>query len=316
MIVCLSANPSIDKLFVVERLATGAIHRPVSFVQVAGGKGLNVARAAAALGGDVGVVSILGGHAGGWLAQSLGREGIPGRFAWMGAESRSCLSVADHATGELTEFYEAGHEIEPETWERLQTIVEELLPNATWFIISGSLPPGAPSRGYLDLVVAARAMGVTVALDTRDQSLALTLPAGPGIVKINAAEAAELLGTPTTSADAAVVAAEELRARAGQAATAVVTRGADGAVASTAGGSWSGRVDMRGPYPVGSGDAFLAGLVVGLDRGDDWARAFALALGAGAANAEVQGAGRLVRERAEQIAAGAEVVQLSHSADE
>jgi hypothetical protein len=44
MIVCVAANPSIDKLFEVKRLIDGAIHRPVGFVQVAGGKGLNAAR--------------------------------------------------------------------------------------------------------------------------------------------------------------------------------------------------------------------------------------------------------------------------------
>ena len=46
MIVCLAANPSVDRLFEVERLVKGDIHRPSGFVQVAGGKGLNVARAA------------------------------------------------------------------------------------------------------------------------------------------------------------------------------------------------------------------------------------------------------------------------------
>jgi len=46
MIVCLAANPSIDKLFEVQRLVRGDIHRPSSFVQTAGGKGLDLARPA------------------------------------------------------------------------------------------------------------------------------------------------------------------------------------------------------------------------------------------------------------------------------
>ncbi len=50
MILCVASNPSIDKLFEVDRLQPGRIHRPTGFVQVAGGKGLNVARAAASLG--------------------------------------------------------------------------------------------------------------------------------------------------------------------------------------------------------------------------------------------------------------------------
>jgi len=50
VIVCLVANPSIDKLFEVERLVRGDIHRPLGFEQTAGGKGLNVARAVSVLG--------------------------------------------------------------------------------------------------------------------------------------------------------------------------------------------------------------------------------------------------------------------------
>ena len=68
---------------------------------------------------------------------------------------------------------------------------------------------------------------------------------------------------------------------------------------------------MRGRYPVGSGDAFLAGLVTGLERGRDWDDALRLALGAATANAELPGAGRLEGARAEALAAQAQVRVLS-----
>ena len=64
MILCVAASPSVDKLFEVGRVEIGAIHRPDGFVQVPGGKGLNVARAAHALGAEVIATGILAGHAG------------------------------------------------------------------------------------------------------------------------------------------------------------------------------------------------------------------------------------------------------------
>ena len=73
------------------------MHRPALFAQVAGGKGLNAARAAATLGADVRVVAILAGHAGRWLEGELEREGIPIEAVWVDGESRSSLSVADRA---------------------------------------------------------------------------------------------------------------------------------------------------------------------------------------------------------------------------
>jgi fructose-1-phosphate kinase PfkB-like protein len=66
----------------------------------------------------------------------------------------------------------------------------------------------------------------------------------------------------------------------------------------------------RGRYPVGSGDAFLAGLVVGLERGDPLPGALGLALGAAAANAELPGAGALDAARARSLADRADIQQV------
>jgi len=68
-----------------------------------------------------------------------------------------------------------------------------------------------------------------------------------------------------------------------------------------------GRPASRGPYPVGSGDAFLAGLIAAVDGGAGWEAAFRAAVGAGAANAELPGAAILDAGRAEELAASAEI---------
>jgi fructose-1-phosphate kinase PfkB-like protein len=84
--------------------------------------------------------------------------------------------------------------------------------------------------------------------------------------------------------------------------------GAEGAlVAGPDGALVRGRLYLRGPYPVGSGDAFLGGLVTALDRGDPWRAAVALALGAATANAEMPGAGRLDPVVATELAARADL---------
>jgi 1-phosphofructokinase family hexose kinase len=291
VILCVAANPSVDRLFAVEELTPGAIHRPAEFAQVPGGKGLNVARSAVALGGDVTAAALLGGHAGRWIAEQLNAEGVPLRAAWFEAETRSSLSVAGAIEG-LTEFYEHGHPVSGAEWAAFEELVTSLMPGAAWTTLSGSLPVGAPVDAYERLMGSGR-----VALDARDRGV----DARPAIVKLNAAEAAQATGH-----DDAQSAASELHRRSGGAA--IVTRGEDGAVLVTPPGERrDGRTATAGPYPVGSGDAFLAGLVVALDRGAGWEDAFRLALGAGAANAELPGAGRLDRARAEQLAEAAEV---------
>src|SRR5437660_12057623 len=137
MIVCVAGNPSIDKLFVVDRLRPGEIHRPVDFVQVPGGKGLNVSRAATTLGADVRVVAVLCGHAGRWIESALADQGVSGWFLWESGETRSSLSVADQETNSLTEFYEEGTPLGEPAWQALEAAVRGLLNDASWLTLSG-----------------------------------------------------------------------------------------------------------------------------------------------------------------------------------
>lgn len=101
----------------------------------------------------------------------------------------------------------------------------------------------------------------------------------PALVKVNRAEAAELLGADRSPAELAA----DIRERTGG--TAVVTDGALGAVVADAGGAWRAEPDPEpGRYAIGSGDSFLAGLLLGLERGDPLPDALALASATGSAN--------------------------------
>ena len=309
MIVCLAANPSVDRLFEVERLVKGDIHRPSGFMQVAGGKGLNVARAARSLGADVCAVALLRGHTGRWLQESLAAEGVEGEFVWTHGESRSSLSVADRETAGLTEFYEHGAVAPDAAWVELTHAAATRWERGCWLTISGSLPRGAPDEGYRDLIEEARRGGVRVALDSEGERLRLALTAEPDIVKVNVAEAGELLGMPTARRDDSLAAATKIRNMAGGDGHAgIVTRGAEGVLLAAPDGTlYEGVLYVRGRYPVGSGDAFLAGLITALERGSDWEEALRVALGAGAANAELAGAARIDPSRAAALARQADV---------
>ena len=264
MIVCVAANPSIDKLFEVDRLVPGAIHRPVGFVQWAGGKGLNVARAAR--------VARRRGARGGAAARARGgvdremlsAEGVPGAFVWAHGENRASLSVADRETGGLTEFYEHGEEIPRPPGRSSPRRSRRSSPSAAWLTISRIAAarggrgrvPGRRGRG-------ARA-GVPVALDAEGARLRRALGGGPDVVKVNADEAARAARRADGATDEALAAAQKLRERAGGDGHAgIVTLGAEGVVVVGARRrAVRGHLYERGRYPVGSGDAFLAGLVV------------------------------------------------------
>ena len=295
MITCVAPSPSIDRVFEVVRLQQGEIHRPTRFVRVPGGKGLNTARAAFALGADVRSVALLGGHGGRWIAAELARIGVPLVASWCECETRSCLSVADAESGSLTEFYEANATVSAAEWDEFARTAQEAVASDGWATISGSLPPGAPADGYEQLT----GTGTHVAVDTTALGTAR-----PTLVKVNAREASALTEQNVDSVGAAAEAAHALRLRiGGDGHAAAVTVGRDGAVVvAPDGSSWHGSLAAVGRYPVGSGDAFLAGLVSTLEIGHGWPEALAAALGAAAANAEIPGPGLLDPVRARSLA--------------
>ena len=88
----------------------------------------------------------------------------------------------------------------------------------------------------------------------------------------------------------------------------IVTRGSEGVVLAAPDGTlYEGMLYVRGRYPVGSGDAFLAGLVVALEGGRSWDEALQLALATATANAEMPGGGKLDPARASALAEDARV---------
>jgi len=122
-LVCVAVNASVDKIAIVDRLVPGQIHRPELLSAVAGGKPINVARAASRLGLRVVVVPVVAGYLGSWLEASLAREGIDTRPVRVPGETRTCLSILDRSTGSLTEFYEAGPTLDGEGWSAIESAV-------------------------------------------------------------------------------------------------------------------------------------------------------------------------------------------------
>lgn len=308
--ICVAASPSIDTSFEIDRLTPGRIHRPREHVRVAGGKALNVARSARRLGARPLAVALLAEHGRAWITERLEDEGIELITHPVPGEVRHCLSVLDAEAGDLTEFYEGASPVQPADWEAFVRLAVAQCEPGRWFALSGSLPAGVDLSAYTELMREAAASGALTALDASGPALGPALEAGPDLVKVNEQEARELLGGPAGDGETlALEAALALRERAGGGErVAIVTRGEQGA-------ALVGPEDLilragplaPAPFPVGSGDAFMAGLLAGHERGLDWPGAFGLALGAGAANAECPGPGVFDPARADALAGEVEL---------
>lgn len=303
--ICLAANPAEDATLVLDQLRPGTIHRPLEVSRRPGGKAVNVARAALALGAAPRLIALVGERESVRFEADLRAEGLDARIVAGGAALRRCTSLLDRANGAMTELYEAGDEVGDRDWGAFLAVAAAAA-DASVAVLAGSLPPGRTAD--TGALIAALGGGTSVALDTSGPALRAAAEAG-GIetVKVNEAEARELLGGSAADVDEL---ADALRAAFGPArTTAIVTAGPAGAALAAPDGSRLRATLAREPgrFPVGSGDAFLAGLLVARERGEPLERQLRLAIGAGAANAAALGAGTLDAELAEQLAAAAVV---------
>jgi len=292
-LICVVPNPSIDRTAEVDRVVPGRIHRPDDVLAVPGGKGLNVARPAWSLGLPVEAILLLAGHAGRWIVEQLDAIGLPHREAWADGETRSCLSILDRSTGELTEIYEPGPIVRPADWAAFVDLtlaaIADAAPGAI-VALSGSLPGGTPDDAAATIVAAVAEGGRKALVDTSGPPLGAALAARPFLVKVNATEAGALLGRSADTEADALETARELVARGAQ--RAILTRGGDGAVGWDGKAGWTVRApDGGGRWTVGSGDAFLAGLAMGLAADDAFETCLVRAVGTATASTRVRGPG-------------------------
>ncbi len=300
MILCVSPNPAIDRTMVVSEFETGRVFRASSALAAAGGKGINVARAIHMLGGETLCAGFLGGTSGQIVAELAQNEGIPGFWTWIEGETRTCIIVIDPATGTATVVNENGPTVKAEDWVRLQYDVLHHAAGVECICFSGSLPPGSPPEAFMILLRELLRGGKRVWVDTSGgwMQAALTVP-GIGL-KVNNEEAGAILNMDIKDVPSALMAAVALQLTGVN--PIVVTMGAAGAVMVDGSQRWHAvPPQVRVMDAVGSGDSFLAGLVLAYNSGLPPHEALCHAVAAGAANALSVGGGQFERGEFEII---------------
>lgn len=281
MIVTVTPNPSLDRTFEVPDLTRGAVLRAHGEQVDPGGKGVNVARALAAMHVPTHPVLPLGGPEGQHLRDLLSRRCLDVTGVPVDGHTRVNISIAE-PDGTLTKLNAAGPTLSEVEGKALLDQVAALAADADWVACCGSLPGGLPADFYADLVDVVHRAGARVALDTAGAALDAALPHRPDLVKPNRTElaAAAGLGSPRTVGEVLDAAR---RLRAAGAAAVLTSLGPDGQLLLDADGAASyGTAPVRSVRSdVGSGDACLAGFLAAGGAGEQ-ALASALAYGAAA----------------------------------
>jgi len=266
-ILTVTLNAAVDTTLTVGTLRVGESETARDVLKLPGGKGNNVARTLHRLGIPVIASGLVGGPAASSITDGLTREGVLPRFMHITINTRTCTAIVELDHSRVTEVNEPGAPVAPEVAEHFQHHLDGLLHGAddevALLVLSGSLPPGLPDDYYARLVRQAREAGVPAVVDSKGKALEAALDEAPLVVKPNKVEAETLLGQRIDAVDDALRAAWALRRRGSQ--VVALTLGALGAVLVAEKGAWLARAPWQDAVDtVGSGDAFVGGLIDGL----------------------------------------------------
>ncbi|MFW0154789.1 1-phosphofructokinase family hexose kinase [Rothia sp. P6271] len=299
MIITLTANPSMDRTVELPGvLQRGAVIRAEHAVDDPGGKGVNIARALKVSGFDT--VAILPGDDEDAVLGCLREEGVNFTNMPIGAPIRSNITIVE-PDGTTTKINAPGEPLNDVAQQQLTRLLIKETHDASWLVLAGSLPSGVPSDYYAVVGRAIReAQGEKaplIAVDTSGTALrdAVTGQDGmPNLIKPNAQELAELVGTPeaweSLEKDAELTArtAKELVDRGID--TVLATLGSNGAVLVTREAAWHAiHEPVKVRSTVGAGDCALAGYLIAHELGKTPVECLVQAVAQGSAAAALPG---------------------------
>jgi 1-phosphofructokinase family hexose kinase len=325
VILTVTLNAAADRTVAVPNFRLGHRHRAVESRTVAGGKGVNVARALKLLGRPVIATGLAGGPTGTRILERLAEESILNDFTRIEGESRTNLAVVDPTSGEQTEINERGPEVSQSEVDRFLEKLVYLAQGATICVLAGSVPPGLDADVYARLITALRGHGVLTVLDTDPEPMRAGLRAEPAVVAPNVLEAEGAVGHEFgDGADLSLGLNGLIEMGAGEAiitrengCVAIVGEDEDGAPLGRRSGEaprgtrYEVEIESLEPIStVGSGDAFLAGYVAARYDGGSPRECLTYGVACGAESTQHFGAGTLDRDEVERLLPRVEVRDL------
>lgn len=283
MISVITFNPSIDRLYKLDKLEIGSVQRADLVNPTAGGKGLNVAKVLRKLGEDVNCIGFLGGFNGEYIKSKLKDIGIENKFTPIQEETRICLNIMD-LNNVSTEVLEKGPNISKEEINRFEKDLEEVLKDTRVLVASGSLAKGLPIDYYFKIGEICNQRNIKFILDSSGESLRLGMNSSPYLIKPNIDELENLSRAKIKSIEDIISVAESMLSSGVK--NICVSMGKYGMVFINKDYIYKVEIPkIEVVNPVGSGDSSIAGFALGIAKGYDLENTLKLANACGMSNA-------------------------------
>jgi 1-phosphofructokinase family hexose kinase len=318
VIVTVTLNAALDRTLSVPNFQQGHRHRASQGLTLAGGKGLNVARALKRLDVPVVATGLAGGRTGAAIVSELTREGILNDFVQIADESRTSTAVVDSTSGGYTEINEWGPNVEPKELDLLLEKLRYLTRGADAVVFAGSLPRGVEENFYAEAIRELNRRGVQTILDAEGEPLRLAAHAEPLLVSPNEREAEGLVGQEFHDSHDFVQALDHIADIGPRNVLITITSGCYALLREDRDElRYHASVPRLEPVsPVGSGDVLLAGFVAARYEGRSAEASLRRAVAAGAAAVQEVGAGRFEPHEIARLEEGVRIESLEGVASE
>ncbi len=305
MITTVTLSPSIDKTIVLKDFSIDRVNRASAVRLDAGGKGVNVSLALAALdipSRAVGFNFELGGR----VQKTLTDVGVDCEFIPCPGAIRTNTKIYVENTRNTVEINEQNPVVSPKNVQKLLELLKKIAKDRAGdqiFVLSGSVPPGVDSDIYKVIIstVKQESPRSKIILDADGAPLSKGVLASPYMIKPNVDELKAAFGCRIESDYDIVLAAKEIISCCGVGIVAV-SKGADGAVAVTKNDTFSLpglKIDAKSAQ--GAGDAMVAGACFAISKGLSTADILRFGTCAAAGAVEKEGTSFCSRERFEEL---------------
>lgn len=224
----------------------------------AGGKGINVSRALKENGVESTAVTVVGRENGAEFLGRLAAEGLSVKAVEVEGRIRENITLHEKQKPE-TRISFAGFSMPKGALAEVKAAVGALSGEDV-LVLAGSAPAGITEQDLVSFLLAQKAEGAALVIDSRSVSLSALASLRPYLIKPNKDEAASALGIELYSLADAKKAALALQGQGIE--NVLLSLGGEGALLACAAGTWYAKAPRITPVStVGAGDSTLAGFL-------------------------------------------------------